>query len=603
MGQRIAAPPEAPKEAGKGRGLRLRRGGRARAAAIACLGLLLPLASAFAQGASAAPSRPESLEPAFRLPVGGRPVAGPLLDQSVSPALVWMISEDGNLYALSDTGRLVARIALGLGALDPGGGASLTIDPFGRPMVGSGKRLWVYTRSGGQAWTADLGAPLAAAPAFGSDGRVFVAAGSRLYCLNPSGGRLWSTDLPAALALPPGIDGSGDPVLALADGSLLVLSPYGRKLARLRAGAQVEVLAPMKAGSGEPNLAAGLADGSLLLVDGRTGRIRGDRPIGVGQAPIAALIGEGSRLYGLDRGGLAFAVSDSGSLLWRTATRCPDGRLEVFSERLVALSEGRAVSLSRSGELYREASLVNAAGAGLVSPAGLLFSPGKDWILDAYRFERPLGPSLEPAPEAYPQAPSTAADAAAEALAFDPDAADGGRKLALLADIEKKLRSGTIGADESAAAAYCSAVALGKLESGYTESERLLSGDPMSRSRACAVLGELGSPDYRAVLCRVLAEDRDQAVRAAACRALGAIAVDPGGLAAAAFLAAAARWVDEETALALMGAIESLALRSGTPPSAVEVRAILTLSRLPYGALVRRRAVAVLGRMAGYPER
>ncbi len=632
--------PGAPKEAGKGRGLRFRCGCPARAAATVCLALLLIPAGAFAQGAvvdqaaaaprpsalpgpaaaagpNAAPSQPESLEPAFRLPVGGRPVAGPLLDQSVSPALVWMISEDGNLYALSETGRLIARIALGLGALGMGGGASLAIDPFGRPLVGSGKRLWVYTRSGGQAWTLDLDAPLAAAPAFGSDGRVFAAAGSRLYCLNPSGGRLWSMDLPAALSCPPGVDGSGDPVIALADGSLLVLSPYGRKLARLRSGAPVEALAPMQAGSGGPSLAAGLADGSVLLVEGRTGRIVGGRPIAVGQAPIAALIGEGSRLYGLDRSGLAFAVSDSGSLLWRTATRCPDGRLEVFSERLVALSEGRAVSLSRSGELYREASLVNAAGPGLVSPAGLLFSPGKDWILDAYRFERPLGPAfgqasgtpLGPAPAAYIQAAAAADDgaaaaaasAAAEALAFDPGAADAGRKMALLADIEKKLRSGTIGAEEPAAAAYCSAVALGKLESGYTDSERLLSGDPLSRSRACAVLGELGSPDYRAVLCTVLAEDRDSAVRAAACRALGAIAVDPGGLAAAAFLAAAARRVDEETAFALMGAIESLALRSGSPPSVDEVRALLALSRLPYGALVRDRAVAALGRMAGDP--
>jgi hypothetical protein len=303
---------------------------------------------------------------------------------------------------------------------------------------------------------------------------------------------------------------------------------------------------------------------------------------------------------------MAFAVSDSDTLLWRTATRCPDGRLQVFPERLVALCEGRAVSLSRSGEVYREASLVNAAGAGLVSPTGLLFSPGKDWILDAYRFERPLGPAFGqvsgPALAAYAQASSTAAGAAAEALAFDPDAADAGRKMALLADIEKKLRSGTIGAEEPSAVAYCSAVALGKLESGYTESERLLSGDPRSRALACAVLGELGSPDYRAVLCRALAEDRDSSVRAAACRALGAIAVDPGGLAAAAFLAATARSVDEETALALMGAIESLALRSGSPPSAAEVRALLTLSRLPYGARIRDRAVAVLGRIAGAPR-
>jgi hypothetical protein len=548
-----------------------------------------------------------------------------------------MISEDGNLYALSEAGRLVARIALELGVPDTGERMSLTIDPFGRPMVGSGKRLRVYTRSGGLAWKADLGAPLAAAPAFGSDGRVFAAAGSRLYCLNPSGRQLWSKDLPAAPACQPGTDGSGDLALYLADGKLLILNPYGVELAWIKPAAPVEVFAPLvEGGAGgtgrgtaadlRANLAAGLEDGRILLVDargigkGRSGAVApaahgvlhadsdAVRTIAApGAAAIVALLRSGSRLYGLDRDGMAFAVSDSDTLLWRTATRCPDGRLQVFPERLVALCEGRAVSLSRSGEVYLEASLVNAAGAGLVSPTGLLFSPGKDWILDAYRFERPLGPAfgqvsgpaLGPALAAYAQASSTAAGAAAEALAFDPDAADAGRKMALLADIEKKLRSGTIGAEEPSAAAYCSAVALGKLESGYTESERLLSGDPRSRALACAVLGELGSPDYRAVLCRALAEDRDSSVRAAACRALGAIAVDPGGLAAAAFLAATARSVDEETALALMGAIESLALRSGSPPSAAEVRALLTLSRLPYGARIRDRAVAALGRIAG----
>ena len=294
-----------------------------------------------------------------------------------------------------------------------------------------------------------------------------------------------------------------------------------------------------------PGLAAGLVDGSVLFFDER-GLLRSRfRPSDTGGAvpdPIADLRWDGERLLGLSRGGEVFAVSAEGKLLWRADTRCPSGRLELFAARVVVASKGRAVSLSMKGDIYREADLVNAAGIGAISPAGLLFSLGMDWILAAYRFERPLGPPLASALRAYPKMSGVAE----EALAFDPEAGDSERQLFLLADIEKKLRSGTIGTQEPRAAAYCAAVALGELEGGSTGPEGLPGGDPLPRARACVLLGWLGSPDYRGALCRVLATEGDPAVAAAACDALAAIGVDPGGLSAAAFVAAAGRPVDEE---------------------------------------------------------
>ena len=73
-----------------------------------------------------------SLDPAFRLPAGGLALAGPVLDTNSSPATAWLLSEDLSLYALTETGALVARVDLtdDAGSEDPA--PFLAVDPFGR---------------------------------------------------------------------------------------------------------------------------------------------------------------------------------------------------------------------------------------------------------------------------------------------------------------------------------------------------------------------------------------------------------------------------------------------------------------------------------------
>jgi hypothetical protein len=109
----------------------------------------------------------------------------------------------------------------------------------------------------------------------------------------------------------------------------------------------------------------------------------------------------------------------------------------------------------------------------------------------------------------------------------------------------------------------------------------------------------LGSAAYRDPLFQVLDEDSDPAVRAAACEALATLVVDPDGRSMAAFLAAARRPVDERTAIAVIAAIEGMALRSGRPPSDDGLRALIKLTATPYGQAVRSRAQAALGRISG----
>lgn len=545
---------------------------------------------------------PLPIEPAFRLPAGGLALVAPILEPG-HPASAWLLSEDGALYALTEGGALSARIPL-KGQAAP----FLALDPFGRALVLlDGSRLDVLTRSGSTAYSVALPSGDVRGIAFGSDGRAFILAGRELICLNPAGRRLWSRTLPAEASSPPAVDASGRPAVGLAGGSVLVLTPYGENAAEVETasggrGASLALLiAPMATGTELPCMAAALADGSILFIGadgGPKARVEpGQARVGSSPTPFVDLVWDGAILHALDASGRLLALSAAGTVVWSVETRCPEGRISAFAERVIVTSKGRAVSFSTEGALFREIGVANASARALVAPSGLLFSPGRDWIFAAYRFEAPLGPVRLPELAPYP-APG-GEEAASEALLFDPAAGDADRQLARLADIEKKLRSGSIGEDEVQAAAYCAALAAGSFEREYSDSERRFRGNPLPRATACAILGEMGSPDYRAALSEVLAKDPDPAVRAAACDALADIGVDPGGLSAAAFLVAARKPVDERTALGLVAAIERMALRSGTAPGTEAVRTLLALAAKPYGNAVRVRASEALGRIAG----
>jgi hypothetical protein len=547
-----------------------------------------------------------TLDPAFRLAAGGLPLAGPVIDTYASPPAAWLLSEDLSLYALTDAGALAARIDLSSGKAKPG--SLLAVDPFGRILVSLGgapgaAELDAYTRMGQSAWRARIetvgGDAASFPPAFGADGRLFALSGSGLLCLSASGLRLWSLTLPAAAACPPAVDGTGRPCVALADGSLVIASPYGEKAATVSLGSPALVLCPLARPAGEgpsegpklPCLAAALADGRLILL-GPEGEILASYR---SKAATISLAWDGALLYGLDASGLAFAITASGSALWSSPTLCQKGRLSLFAERLVAVGRGRAVSLSVKGEVYRELDIPGATGTPAISPAGLAFSSGSDWVLAAYRFEKPLGAPRSVALPPYPPLP----DVVSKAILFDPAASDPDGQLTRLADIQNSLRSGTIGAGEPEAAAYCAAVATRALERGLSEAERRYGGSPLARSQACYLLGGLGSIAYREPLFQVLEEDDDPAVRASACEALAALLVDPDGRSMSAFLAAAARPVDERTALVIVAAIEGMALRSGQAPSEDGLRALIRLTTRPYGQAVRSRALAALGRISG----
>jgi HEAT repeat protein len=566
--------------------------------------LLCPLCAGAAEG----------LEPAFRLPVGGKAIAGPLVDSRGGLAAAWLLSEDRNLYLLSEMGAHLARIGLPERP-EP----FLALDGSGRALLvylesGGEASLVAYTRGGGEAYRALLEEKPSAPPSIGSDGRLFIAAGKRLICLSAAGGRLWSLDFDALPSCPPAIDGQGRPAIGLEDGSLLIASPYGEALARVRCPAQISALSPIStqaspesatpvlAADKTPCLVAGLVDGRILRI-GADGRVLEEAKSGAGRIAALAAPPSGPDCYALSSGGSLFPCLPSGSKekAWRVETGLSGAKLFLFSDRLLVVAKGRALSYSLGGELFTQASFTNSSGPGAPSPSGLLFSPGEDWILGAYRFSPELGPVVAPAPASYGRDEAAARDA----LAYDPSIGDAARQLALLAGIEAKLSAGSLGKDEPEAAALAAAMAQGRFDPVYPEAERRFRANPLPRARAAWLLGRMGSPDNIDALIAVLKGEADTSVKAAAVDALAAIGLDPDDRVGAAFedLVSASRGrLEDELALSLVAGIESLVLHSGAAPDLGSVRALLVLAGGSYGSAVRDRATRALGRIAGAIE-
>ena len=592
------------------------------------VGARLPLALAVAFTMSAiglgrpAPCAAAELEPSFRLPIAGRAAAGPVIDEGRKPEAAWILSEDRSLYLLSDSGSLISHIVpsdrpLPFLAVDPAGRALVVLVPPSGPAV-----LAAYTRLGREAWRTSLealdrraGGTGLAGLAFGADERIFLAGGRRALCLSQAGRRLWALDLPADCLLPPAVDGAGRLLLALSDGNLVVVSPYGVVEATVDTGplsalgafgrapwrigsapAPQTAVAASDSGADAPLIAAGTVAGEVLLI-GRQGGILARLALLQGSGPVLAFASDGEGLYALSKSGRVSGIASTGKLLWSAESGVRDGRLSLYPDRLVATGMGRAVSVSLWGSLLKEASFTNATGACVLSPSGLLYSPGADWVLGAYRFEKFLGPRIEPLPPPYGDDPV----AVRMALDFDPSAGDSRHRIDLLAGFEAELASGALGADEGKAGALAAGIALGLFEGSWSQSQARLHSDPWSRAMAVRLLGLMGSPERVSILLRVFREDADSAVRAAACRALAAIGRDPSGEAGAAFydLASGVKRLDAETAVALISAIESLVLSSGATPPVDAVRALLALSAAPNAPDVRNAAARALGRLAG----
>lgn len=549
---------------------------------------------------------PESDILAFRFTMAGAAVTGP----EAGSDRVWIVSEDRTLYILDDSGRAVGRRPWTAGT--PGW---IALDPFGRALLpATDGSLVLVNRAGLEVWRVRPGTPVTRAPVFGADGRSFAVADSRLLTWSASGRLLWSADQAAEIVVGPCVrftaSGETRVIIALEDGTLREYREDGTLLSSVPGDAGGAPSSSVPSGFpavASPSALCGLGDGLVLAYRDGTVSVRNEAGQETSRvrlaAPVLAAEGDRAEAWLLLAGGSVVRLREDGTVAGTTPTGIRDARgLRVFPGRVLVLGPRGVASLAKDGQVYRDLSLRHAPRMPAVTSSGIVLSAGEDWILYAYRFEGPLGEPARPAP-GYVDFASARARADEEIFwnpGFGDDAA-----LRDLGRIEKSLGSASIGAEESNALLFCSAVAL-----GYGVRESSIRGGTapagprpagaLPRAWACDILGMLGSPRAVPVLTEVYLRDPDPAVRASAARAVGAIGLDLTGQALRAFQGAADRefFLDERSALATIDAVEGIYRALGELADPGGIRAVLRLAAKPYGPAVRSRALAALRRLS-----
>jgi len=529
---------------------------------------------------------------AFRFPVGGIVTAGP----AIAAGRVWLLSDSRTLYILTVDG-----VAIGKRTLADRRAAFIACDNFGRAVISEGgSGLALVNKAGQEVWRTSLGAVPATAPVFASDGRLFVAAGGVLSAFAPNGRLLWQSTLSASQSSPVVIGPGGGPAIGLADGSVLLFPPDGGAPWTVVIGA-----APIALSCRSDKLAAALEDGRVVVLEREAAghgltvmQAGGGASLGARPLSLAASI---DGFYALGTAGALLALDADGTERWRVSiqTGGEPAALAAFEGRVVALSKNTVWSYGSDGSMYRTLRLSNVVSMPAMAPDGTVFAGGSDWILYAYRFERPLV-ALEP--PAVAAIDLEAVDAVArEESRWSLAPYDDSVVMERLLDIEKSIESGTMNEDAGYASLYLSAVALGRMEAPFglgAAPSGPKPGGALPRLYACDLLGRMGLPRAVPILVEAFKTDDEPAVRAAAAAAVAAIGLDPGGGALEAFAGATERRLDARTATAIVDAIDALYRASGALDDRSGILALVRISGGAYPRDVRARAEKALERVS-----
>ncbi len=268
------------------------------------------------------------LQVLFRLSVGGRPLAPPLLDTTRATAALWVLSEDDGLYLLTEDGRLILKKAIA--APEPW----LGLDTFGRALVvtrgGQEPRLEALTRAGNVAWSFGLGGWLGSSPASSqSASQLGVSGGTPGSSLGFS---LNAVQLGAADGTPGAAGGSvsGNGV-GLASGGIPGVASKG-----------APPIAPPIAQSGIPGSGSGEVPGGTGAVES-FGR-RSIDSIAFGPDGRCLLV-SGRRLLCLSAGG---------RMLWRFELPSESSCVPVFEAGgnfIIGMNNGMVLAISPYGEV------------------------------------------------------------------------------------------------------------------------------------------------------------------------------------------------------------------------------------------------------------
>jgi outer membrane protein assembly factor BamB len=533
--------------------------------------------------------------PLWRQALGGAVIAAP----AAQAESVVMVCDGGNLKAYSWQGKplwsyyargrllpFVTRAREGTSYICRTNGVLLAVNRAGREL-----------------WQISLGETLAWPILTGWDGRLFVFTETRIICYTASGFTLWSRSLDKKIALKPSMDAAGGFFLVLEDGEFLRFDPFGASgSCKLEALPQAAVpLRDGPAGSGAFLLLYQEGGGRAEILSFPGGQRESLKNPGFPSPPLAAAARGGEAAILLKDGRMALLSGAQGKILWTGNSHLLPGEMDgappgeaalFFDERgIYALSRTGASAFTADGRRLWLIRLKGAAALPAFSDEGVLYSGGRDWILNAYRPEQRVRSQAQeiygPAPEgSYGTGKPGPSPWANHLLRFSED-----MMIPLLGEINQAIQFGSIGQKEKDYAAY-----LMETAGSLVENPRSGNNPPVYvryRVEAARLLAYMGSRETIPFLADLFTRDPDGLVKAAAAEAIGRIGVDPGGFALKAFTNAVFPPFplrDEAALTATAAATGALCRFSGPPLSDAGIRLLTALAAHEQSSVVRSRA-------------
>jgi outer membrane protein assembly factor BamB len=505
---------------------------------------------------------------------------------------VVVVLDGGNIKAYSDRGRPLWNYSA-RGRLSP----HVTRSREGTCYISRTNGTFIaVNRAGRELWRVNPGGPLSGPAVPGWDGRIFIPTGNRVSCYTASGCLLWRRDFPAAIAITPELDQNGGILAVLENGDLLRIDPFGRALSRRLSEVPAAVLSlalPEEKGKAEV-----WGRTLILYKNGRVELLDPARPGGapyafprLPAAPLAAVSRENTAAVLLSGGEVLLLSGTDGAFLWtgeshicmeRSGRNNSGGEAAMlFDERgIYVLSVTGATGFTGDGRRLWYIRLEGAAAIPAFGDEGVLYSGGADWILYAYKLEDRVRRGREslygPVPEgSYKTGNPPPSSWANDYFHFEEEELD--RQFDL---IETTLKTGEVGENELEYAAYLMEAA-GSSADLLGQAKNRPPVQVRHRVRALRLLSIFGSSETIPFLVRVFTRDDEILVKAAAADAIGAIGLDPDGIALRAFTAAIYTPFlvrEEQVMSAIASATGALCRFSGPPLSDAGVKILTLLS-------------------------
>ena len=451
--------------------------------------------------------------------------------------------------------------------------------------------LIAINRSGRELWKANAGGALSGPIVTGWDGRLFVPAAGKISCYTSSGTLLWANELGSGISAGPILDQNGCILLALENGSFIRITPFGGLISWKLPSVPV-ILVP----TGNDILAM-YGNGNILRVDSSA---KNSAPLpfhNLGARPLAAADRGGRTAVFLANGQMLLLSGNEGKVLWTANSfirlRSNEEKAElIFDQRgIYLLCASGAAGFSANGNTRWFANLENASGIPAFGDDGVLYSGGKDWVLNAWKIE---DRTLDQKYNLYGPAPQAVYGTGNPPPSIFPYSTGRFNETLVKRELEiiqTGIASGSVGGNEMDWVAYLMETADG----GYwpISNSRVPKAMISHRILALQLLSRMGSIETIPWLVSFFKRESEPHVKIAAALAIGGIGMDPDGKAIQEFMSAVRSGNpirDEQLFINIAIATGALCRFSGPPLYDMGFQLLQQLDNPRQAYLVRRQA-------------